>query len=212
MMERSIENSHLRNSIAEEFARGKNALDVFRIVQGSKINTVFNPLQHLVVDQCRFGELFTPVHHAVSHGLHVRRALDLRYARLFRGYVADHVFQRRRTIAEGSSEFLARPLPALKLDGSFTADPLHFSPAEAIVLVLLDALKISGNHLKFQAGASEVHNQDIHAGDSLTDRAHTKINSAWQGRQRCQANPHVNLISFNEPKPSATGLSRKTVK
>jgi hypothetical protein len=33
--------------------------------------------------------------------------------------------------------------------------------------------------LKLQARASEVHNQDIHAGDSLTDRGHTKINSAW---------------------------------
>jgi hypothetical protein len=52
----------------------------------------------------------------------------------------------------------------------FTANALDFSLAETIVLVLLDALKISGNYLKFQARASEVHNQDIHGHDSLTDR------------------------------------------
>jgi hypothetical protein len=36
--------------------------------------------------------------------------------------------------------------------------------------VLLDALQVSGNHLKFQARASEVHHQDIHALDSLAGR------------------------------------------
>jgi hypothetical protein len=43
--------------------------------------------------------------------------------------------------------------------------------------MLLDALKISGNHLKFQARASEVHHQDIHGQDSLTGSGRTKINS-----------------------------------
>jgi hypothetical protein len=58
----------------------------------------------------------------------------------------------------------------VKRDGGFTPDALHFSLAETIVLVLLDALQVSGNHLKFQARASEVHHQDIHALDSLAGR------------------------------------------
>src|SRR4029077_6302686 len=60
------------------------------------------------------------------------------------------------------SEFLAFCLPVLKLDDGFAADSFHFSPAETTFFELLDALKISGNHLKFQAGASGVYDEDIH--------------------------------------------------
>ena len=56
MVERGIEHRHLRSVLAEQLARSQNALDVVGIVQRRKIDTVFNALQHFVVNQCRLGE------------------------------------------------------------------------------------------------------------------------------------------------------------
>ena len=51
MVKGGVEDSHLRRGLAEQFARCQNALDVIGIVQRRKFNAVFNPLQHLIVDQ-----------------------------------------------------------------------------------------------------------------------------------------------------------------
>jgi hypothetical protein len=39
---------------------------------------------------------------------------------------------------------------------------LNFTTADTVVFALADPLKISRNKLKFQSGASGVHNQDVH--------------------------------------------------
>ena len=44
MMERSIEDCHLGNGLAEELASGQNAFNIVRIVKWGKIDTVFDPL------------------------------------------------------------------------------------------------------------------------------------------------------------------------
>jgi hypothetical protein len=53
--------------------------------------------------------------------------------------------------------------------GGLAADPLNFPAAETIVVVTLDPLKIGGNHLKLQAGASRVYDQNIHLRDFGAD-------------------------------------------
>src|ERR1700739_4787783 len=77
MMERGIEDCHLGNGLTEEFARGPNALEVVWIVKWGKVDAVFDPLQHLVVNQGRFREHLAAMHHAMSHGMDIGRTLDL---------------------------------------------------------------------------------------------------------------------------------------
>jgi hypothetical protein len=50
----------------------------------------------------------------------------------------------------------------LDLNDCLAANALYFSAADAVVLALLDPLKISGNHLKLQGRASRVQHQNIH--------------------------------------------------
>ncbi len=77
MMEGSIEYRDLRNIFSEQIAGGQDTFHVIRIVQRCKINAVFNPLQHAVVDQGRFFEQLSAMDYAMSDGVNVRRALDL---------------------------------------------------------------------------------------------------------------------------------------
>ena len=44
----------------------------------------------------------------------------------------------------------------------FPANPLHLSTAQKLIVVLLDSLKVCGNHLEFQTGAPCVDNEDVH--------------------------------------------------
>jgi hypothetical protein len=78
-MECSIEHCYLGAIFAEELTSCQNAFYIIRIVKGREIDTVLNPLQHLVVNQSGFLEQFSAVYYAVSHGMYIGSAPDLRY-------------------------------------------------------------------------------------------------------------------------------------
>src|SRR5271157_749491 len=106
VVKRSIEHSHLGNIFAKKLARRNDALNVLGIMKRSKLNAVFNPLQDLAVDQRRLREHLAAVHNAMPNGVNVSRTLDLSNTRFVRRNVADHIVQRRRNVAQGSSKLL----------------------------------------------------------------------------------------------------------
>ena len=71
MMEGGVEDCHLGNGLAEEFARGLNAFDVVRIVKRGEVDTIFDSLQTLSSISADSEKLLTAVHNAVSDGLDI---------------------------------------------------------------------------------------------------------------------------------------------
>lgn len=70
-MERCIEHRHLRHTGAQQIAGGVDTLQIGRIVQRRKADTVFYAGGYLIIDDHRFGEPFGAVHHAMSDGVDV---------------------------------------------------------------------------------------------------------------------------------------------
>src|SRR5215470_8427352 len=102
------------------------------------------------------------MHYAVANRVDIGEALNLGYSRLFGREPADHMAERGRNIAEGSGRYQARALGGLKCYDGLTADPFHLPAAEALILVFLDSLQVSGNDLEFQAGTTGVQDESIH--------------------------------------------------
>jgi hypothetical protein len=63
---------------------------------------------------------------------------------------------------QGCRESLGGLTAILESDDRLAANALHLAPTDAIVLMLFDSLKVGCNHLKLQARASQVQNEDIH--------------------------------------------------
>ena len=163
MMERGIEYRDLRRILAEQFPRRLNALYVIGIVQRRQIDAVFDPFQHLIVDERRFLKQFSAMHHAMPDRMHVRRAFDFRRRPTGRTRCSEPDNRAREPISRSGAVNVCSGISAmLNPDDRLAADTLDFAAAHAIVLVLLDLLKIGRDHLKLQAGASRVKNQNIH--------------------------------------------------
>ena len=61
----------------------------------------------------------------------------------------------------------------LECDTRRSTEALHFAPADAFILVLLDTIQISCDDLKLQAGASGIEYKDVHARFSLLGKYRT---------------------------------------
>ena len=62
--------------VGEHLARGLDAGDVGRVVQGCQVGQLTEGRQRVLVNDHRLGELVSPVHHAVAHRLDVGEARD----------------------------------------------------------------------------------------------------------------------------------------
>ncbi len=63
---------------------------------------------------------------------------------------------------KGAVSVCRRLVAMLNTDDCFSADSFDFAAADAIVLMLLDLLKVGGNNLKLQTRASGVQDKDVH--------------------------------------------------
>src|SRR5262245_44580561 len=77
LMKGSIENCDLRESGAKHLARSEYAFDIRRIVERRELHAIFNGLQHLIADQHRLLEVFSPMDHAVPDCMDVGNTFDL---------------------------------------------------------------------------------------------------------------------------------------
>ena len=98
-------------------------------MQGRQVDTVFNALQYLVGNDGGFAKYLAAVHHAVPHGMDVAQAADFGQSGLIGRQPSEHVIERRRRVANGRRDFLARAVTRLNRDDGLTADPLHRAPA-----------------------------------------------------------------------------------
>ena len=80
LVKRGIKDGNLRKARAEDVARGRNALQIPRIVKGREIDAVLNALEHTVIDQCRFLEHLSAVYHTMSDRMYVSRSFDFFHA------------------------------------------------------------------------------------------------------------------------------------
>src|ERR1700691_3186940 len=96
------------------------------------------------------------MHHAMAHRLDIAQVANFADSRLFRYQPAKQVVESRGNVLDGCGEFLPRTIPGLHSDDGLATDALHLAAAQPLVGVLADAIRIRGNHLKLQAGASSV--------------------------------------------------------
>jgi len=157
-----VEHGHLRHALAQHFAHGKNSFDVARVVQWSKVDAALDAFQHFVGDQRRFMKQLAAMNHAVAHGVDIGRAANLRHAGFIGHSPANHVIERRGSIAQGCRQFLRGTVGGLQRKDGFAADVLHFAAHQSLIGVFLDAFGIGRDHLKLQTGTSRVQNKDVH--------------------------------------------------
>src|SRR5271169_1538518 len=163
MMERRIEHRDLGSVFTEQLACRQNALDVVGIMQRREVDAIFYALQHLVVDERRLGEPLAAMDHTMADRLNIGGAADLGYTGLVRRDVAHQVVQRRRNVSQRRGELLLGLVLPLEGDDRFAPGALDLTPTKTLILVLLDALQVSCNNLKLQAGTSGVKDKNIHA-------------------------------------------------
>ena len=155
-MERRIEYRNLRRLAADELLHGLNAAEVVGIVQRRQVDAVFNPGQHLVIDQHRLLEHFAAMHYAMAHRLNIAQRANLFDAGPVGGQVPQNVIEPRAYIADGSGEFLPGSIFRFYGHDGLATDSLHRAAAQPLVGVLTDPVGVRGNYLKLQAGASRV--------------------------------------------------------
>ena len=80
-MKGCIKHRHLRYLAAEKFISGSYSLEVARIVQGGKIDTVFDSLDYFRSDQCRLREEFASMDYPMANRVLLRFS-DPGYCRL----------------------------------------------------------------------------------------------------------------------------------
>ena len=113
----------------------------------------------------------------MTDGVNICRTLDLRNPRLIGDDVSHYKIQRRRNVAQRGRELLPGLLAHLQGHNRFPADAFHFTLAQAVIFMLLDAIKVGGNHLKLQAGTSRVEYQYVHDVSSLSGTSCIPANS-----------------------------------
>src|SRR4051794_18390994 len=124
MMKRRVEHSHLRQTFTKQFACRQNSFHIVWIVQGRQIDALLDALEHPIIDQCRFLKQLPAMHHAMSYGVHISRALDLPDARALRDNVPKQIIECGSHISQRSSQSRARLLPISHPDDSFAANSL----------------------------------------------------------------------------------------
>jgi hypothetical protein len=93
--------------------------------------------------------------HSVSYRIYVSRTLDFRYSWIGND-VANQVFECSGHISERLCEGLPWLVAVLDANDCLSSYTLNIAPANAVVFILSDPLKVCGNHLKFQGGTSRV--------------------------------------------------------
>jgi hypothetical protein len=161
-MECGIEYGHLRDTRAKELTHRQNTPDVIGIVKGRQIDTVLDSLEHAIVNESRFLEQLTAMHHAMSDRVDVSHTVNFRDTGSIRCHVANQVFQGPCNISQRRCESLIRLVSISKMDNCLAPDALNLTATDAIILVLLDPVEVGGNDLKLQTGTSRVENQNVH--------------------------------------------------
>ncbi len=162
VVKRRIENRHLRNPRAQQLAHRANSPEIRGIVQGGEVDAIFDSAHNLVGNEDGIRKKFTAVHHAMSDRVNVTHTLDFRNTRLGRCDPADDEIERAGNIFQGGGKFLPGAVAFLHGDDGFGADTLDLAAQQANVLILADPLKIGGDDLKLQAGASGIDDQNVH--------------------------------------------------
>ena len=102
------------------------------------------------------------MHHAVSDSVDVSQAANLVDPGAIRCQPAQHIIERRGDVADRRGQLLPETCAVLHGDDRFPANPLHLPTAQKLIVVLPDSLKVCGNHLELQTGASCVNDEDVH--------------------------------------------------
>ena len=157
-----IEDCDLRRRLPEDLPQRPNSSQVVGIMERRQVDAVFNSLQDIIVDDDRFLEQLAAMHHAVSRRVDVSQAANLINPGAIRRQPAQHKIKRPRDITDGCGQLLPDTFAVLYGDDRFPADPLHLPTAQKLIVVLPDSLKVCGNHLELQTGASGVDDEDVH--------------------------------------------------
>ena len=80
LMERGVEDCHLRNVWAKNLARRENSFDIIRVVQGGQVNARLDSLKYVVVNQSGLSEQFSTVNYSMSYRMNVSWRPHLRYS------------------------------------------------------------------------------------------------------------------------------------
>src|SRR6516165_8180945 len=156
MMECGIEYGHLGDTRAEELTHRPNAPNVIGIVKWRQIDTVLNSFEHAIVNQSRFLEQLTAMHHPMSDRVDVSLAVNFQNAGSIRCHVANQVFEGGCNISQRCCESLIQLVSISKTDNRLATNALNLTATDAIILELLDPVEIGGNDLKLQTGTSRV--------------------------------------------------------
>ena len=79
LMERGVEDRHLRKGWAKNLARRENSFDIIGVVQGGQVNARLDSLKYVVVNQSGLSEQFSTVNYPMSYRMNVSWRPHLRY-------------------------------------------------------------------------------------------------------------------------------------
>jgi hypothetical protein len=99
-VERGVEHGHVRHALAEQRARGADALEVRGVVQRREVDAFLDAREHRGVDAHRLQEALAAVHDAVPDARGGRRPTSLLDPRVSRHDPAQIAVDRRAVVAQ----------------------------------------------------------------------------------------------------------------
>ena len=161
-VKRRIKNNDLRNAGSEQLTSRLNAFQIGRVVKRRKVDTIFNPLDHIVVNNDGPCKLLAPVNHPVPDGMYVAERANGCNIRFCGNNPSQQVVESSAVIAQRGRLLCLGSTACLHGDQRLASDSFDNAFRQLLVFFFLDEIKIGFDDLEFEGRGAAIKDEDVH--------------------------------------------------